>query len=253
MKFKTTPYHYDLIKDTDRLSVFWQAIKENDSNKNLAYDLGCGCGVLSYFLSFYFKEIISLECNPKITQCAKENLAEFNNIEVINTNVLDYNFEKKADLIVCEMLDTALIDEGQVPILNHAKKFLKEDGNIIPHSIINTVELVRFTRHNIHWDDGEYYRSYSNPIVYSQFNFSDDIETNFKTNLNIKANKKGVINGLKITTYTKISKDIIAGPLPMLNPPLMIPLNDKKINANDIINVELKYIMGGGIETIEVK
>jgi len=47
MKFKTTPYHHDLLKDTDRLAVFFEAIDEYDSNTDLAFDLGCGSGILS--------------------------------------------------------------------------------------------------------------------------------------------------------------------------------------------------------------
>ena len=120
MKFKTTPYHHDLLKDKDRLSVIWQAIQEYDSSTELAYDLGCGSGVLSYFLSSKFDEIIAIEMDNKASKCAKDNLADFGNVEVINGNVLDYEFSKKADLIVCEMLDTALIDEEEVPVLNYA-------------------------------------------------------------------------------------------------------------------------------------
>ena len=67
------------------------------------------------------------------------------------------------------------------------------------------------------------------------------------------ANKEGLLNGLKITTYTKLNENLIAGPLPMLNPPLLIPLDEKQINVNDFIEVEIKYIMGNGIETIETK
>ena len=69
MKFKTTPYHFDLIKDYERLSAFWQAIKEYEGDNELAYDLGCGSGVLSYFLSTYFKEIISIEIDPAAFAC----------------------------------------------------------------------------------------------------------------------------------------------------------------------------------------
>ena len=253
MKFKTTPYHYDLLKDKDRLSLFWQAITDYDSNSNLAYDLGCGCGVLSYFLSLYFDEVLSLEIDSKAYQCAKDNLRDFKNIKIINTDVLNYTFEKDADLIVCEMLDTALIDEEEIPVLNHAKKFLKKDGKIIPHSIINTAELVNMKRQYIHWDENEEYITYSRPVVYSQLNFLDDIKEEFETILNLKSNKTGFVNGLKITTYTRITENIIAGPLPMLNPPLLIPLTERKINKNDLINVELKYIMGEGIESIETK
>ena len=254
MKFKTTPYHNDLLKDTDRLSVFYQAIKEYDSNNHLAYDLGCGSGILTYFLTDYFEEIISLEINKKTFQCAKDNLKDFSNVEVINSDVLNYQFTKKADLIVCEMLDTALIDEEEIPVLNYAKKFLKEDGKIIPQGIINAAELVNLERHYLHWDEGNInYYPLSNQIIYDELNFLNDIDPEFKTDLRFKVTKDGVLNGLKITTYTKLNDNIIAGPLPMLNPPLLIPLDEMQVKVNDFIEVELKYIMGNGIESIGTK
>ena len=62
-----------------------------------------------------------------------------------------------------------------------------------------------------------------------------------------------MINGLKITTFTKLNEDIIAGPSPMLNPPLLVPLEEKSVKVNDLINVRLKYIMGNGIESIQTQ
>lgn len=253
MKFKTTPYHSDLLKDKERLSAFFQAIEEYDGNTGLAYDLGCGSGVLSYFLSGHFNEIIAIEADRKASECAKYNLGMFNNVEVVNSDVFDYEFIKKADLIVCEMLDTALIDEEEVPVLNHAKKFLKHDGKIIPQGIINTVELVNMQRNHVHWDEGAIYEEYSKPIVYSEFDFLNYIDQEFETDLTLKSQKEGIVNGLKITTFTKLDDDIIAGPSPMLNPPLLIPLEEKRVKVNDLINVNLKYIMGNGIESIQTR
>ena len=253
MKFKTTPYHHDLLKDTERLSVFFEAIEEYDYNNEVAYDLGCGSGILSYFLSSKFDEIISIEVNRESFRCAKENLKDFKNIQVVNSDVLDYDFARKADLIVCEMLDTALIDEEEIPVLNHAKEFLKEDGKIIPQGVINSVELVNLERHYVHWDEGVNYEILSEEIIYSQINFLEDIAPEFQTELRLKAIKDGTANGLKITTYTRLNDNIIAGPMPMLNPPLLIPLDEREIRENDFIDVELKYIMGNGIESIETK
>lgn len=254
MKFKTTPYHFDLLKDEERLSAFFTAIGEYDSNAGLAYDLGCGSGILSYFLSPIFDEIISFEKNAKVAECAKENLRDFSNIQVINTDVFEYNFTKKADLIVCEMMDTAMIDEEQIPVLNHVREFLKEDGAIIPMGIINTVELVKLERKNIHWDeDGANYEVFSDAEVYSTFDFMDDIKPEFEKAISLKANRDGTINGLKITTFTKLNENIICGPTPMLNPPLLIPLDERFVKSNDFINVKLKYIMGNGIESIEIE
>ena len=90
-------------------------------------------------------------------------------------------------------------------------------------------------------------------MVYSQFNFSDDIDPEFSSNFTLKANKDALLNGLKITTYTILDDDIIAGPLPMLNPPLMIPLYEKRVRVNDFIHVEIKYSMGKGIESIKTR
>ena len=254
MKFKTTPYHSDLLKDTDRLASFYNAIMEYGGNTGLAYDLGCGSGILSYFLSFYFEEIIALELDFKAAKCAKENLSDFSNIEVINENVIGYGFEKKADLIVCEMMDTALIDEEQVPVLNYAKKFLKEDGQIIPREIINTVELVNLQRDNVHWDeDGAKYEVLSDAEVYSKFNLLDDINPSFEKEISIKSKKDAFVNGLKITTFAKLNDNIICGPTPMLNPPLLIPLEKRFVKGNEFINVKLKYIMGNGIESIQTE
>ena len=253
MKFKTTPYHFDLLKDSERLSAFFQAISEYDGKNELAYDLGCGSGVLSYFLSSFFNEIIALEIDSTASKCAKENLSSFNNIKVINENVLDHDFDKKADLIVCEMMDTALIDEEQVPVLNHAKKFLKPSGKIIPQGVINAVELVNMEREYIHWDENAKYEVFSEMMIYSQFDFLEDIDSDFEINLSFKAKKDGIVNGIKITTFTKLTDDIICGPTPMLNPPLLIPFDGKSIKGNEYITVKLKYIMGNGIESIETK
>ena len=89
--------------------------------------------------------------------------------------------------------------------------------------------------------------------VYSEFDFLDDIIPEFKAELKLKANKDASINGLKITTYTKLNENLIAGPLPMLNPPLLIPLDERQVKVNDFIDVEIKYIMGNGIESIKTK
>ena len=108
-------------------------------------------------------------------------------------------------------------------------------------------------RHHIHWDEGAKYEVLSDEIVYSEYNFLDEIDPNFKANLELKVKKEGLLNGLKITSYTKVNDEIIAGPLPMLNPPLLVPLDERQIKVNDFIDVELKYIMGNGIESIKTK
>ena len=279
MKFKVNSYHYNLLKDHERLSAFKEAIfdfmenHEGDSPDKRAFDLGCGSGVMSYFASGYFDKVISIEKESRIAHFARENLKDFQNIEVINADALDFDFESKADLIICEMLDTALIDEEEVPVLNHARRFLKEGGRIIPHSIINVAEPVFMKNHYIQYEDLESHPEYDvlgKFVVYSDIDFLEKIDENFQADIKlslfdgeffnseeyeakdlIDEDKYIKVNGIKITSFTRLGENIICGPTPMLNPSLLVPMEEIKLKAGGSFEMSLSYVMGGGIETIE--
>lgn len=260
MKFQTTSYHFNLLKDEQRLAVFYEAILDYVKNQNkdnlIAFDVGCGSGVLSFFAQPFFKEIFSCEIDSKTFNCTKNNLNDFDNISLFNDDATAISFNKKADLIICEMLDTALIDEEQVPVLENVKKYLKDTGEIIPQGIFNLAQLVNMEREYFHYDDvGENinYEPLSNEILYSKINFLEDINPKFEGTLDFKIRNDGEINGVKITTVTKLNENIVCGPTPMLNPPLLIPLDNLNVKRNDLIRLNLKYIMGKGIETIKTE
>ena len=298
MKFKVNSYHFKLLRDYERLSAFKEAIDDygirngmasNGSDSKVAFDLGCGSGVLSYFASEYMDGIIAIELNNSTYQLAKENLKAFDNIQVFNDDILSFDFSKlneKADLIICEMLDTALIDEEEVPVLNHARKFLKDDGEIIPKGMINSAEPIFMNNHFIQYEDDEYspiYVSLGESVVYSEFDFMNEIDCNFsaeielkiygkeeldemgfeeklsqekyekfnfKENFNIEEDKLK-INGIKLTSFTKLNENIICGPTPMLNPEMLIPIKETEVSCGDSVRIGLEYVMGGGVETIK--
>ena len=298
MKFNVNSYHFKLLKDYERLSAFKEAIDDyairnggdsNDSTSKVAFDLGCGSGVLSYFASEYMGRIIAIELNNSTYQLAKENLKEFDKIQVVNDDLLSFDFSKlneKADLIICEMLDTALIDEEEVPVLNRAREFLNDDGEIIPRGMINSVEAIFMNNHFIQYEDDEYspiYISLGESVVYSEFDFMNEIDCNFsaeielkiygkeeldemgfeeklsqekyekfnfKENFNIEEDKLK-INGIKLTSFTKLNENIICGPTPMLNPEMLIPIKETEVSCGDSVRIGLEYVMGGGVETIK--
>ena len=301
MKFNVNSYHFKLLRDYERLSAFKEAIDDyakgrNDAHSDLdeesiAFDLGCGSGVLSYFAKDYMDRIIAIELNKSSYQLAKENLKEFDKIQVFNDDILSFDFSKlnvKADLIICEMLDTALIDEEEVPVLNYAKRFLKEDGTIIPQAVINSAEPVFMNNHFIQYEDDEYspvYLALGHSTIYSEFDFRDDINCNysaeielrsfdpfeleerkfedeisseryerfnFKENFNIMENKLK-INGIKLTSFTKLNENIICGPTPMLNPCILVPIEEVELGCGDSLRIRLEYVMGGGVETIKTE
>jgi predicted RNA methylase len=220
--------------------------------KGTVYDLGTGSGILSAWAAPNSNFVYAIEINKSIAKIARSNLKDFDNVEIIIADVTKYSFSKKADVIICEMLDTALIDEEQVPVLNSVRKYLKNSGIIIPCGILNCIEPVQVDTENICYEEDGHpkNRVLGDPNFYSRINFRHHIEETFNESIDIKIRTPGIISGVKITTFTLITEDIICGPTPMLNPPLIIPVERTKVYPNDIINLNLHYKMGGGLESV---
>lgn len=255
-KIRTTPYHLNLLSDKERVLAFQEAIKEKA--KGTVYDIGAGCGILSILAAPYADFIYAVEIDHTTAKLAESNLKPFDNILVINKDAKEVIFGEKADLIICEMLDTALIDEEQAPVLNSILKYLKEGGEVIPKKIFNGVEAIDMERENICYEDNEAnekpnYDVMSDFKIYSEIDFKNKIEEDVETDLEFKISKKGSVSGIKITTFTLLTDSLICGPTPMLNPPLLIPTEKIKVNIGDIIKVKLIYKMGGGLDSIRTR
>lgn len=247
MKFRVTAYHQHLLRDHERLSAFHEAIAS--TARGLTYDLGAGSGILSFFASEYADHVIAIERDPRIAACARENLSDLENVTVVNEEALEYEFGEKADTIICEMLDTALIDEEQVPVLRRALRFLKEEGNVIPASVINAAEPVMMRGGSISYDENITAPSSGPLYVYDRIDFRGRIPEKFRGTLKLVAS--GSFNAIRITSFTVPAENIICGPTPMMNPPLLIPLGDTL--EEDDFRVKLSYTMGGGLDSVKAE
>ena len=221
-------YHHDLTSDPERLAGFYEAIQ--NKAKGTVYDIGAGSGILSIWASAHSNFVYAVEINKNVAKRTRSRLKSFKNIKVITGDARDTLFLKnadlkRADLIICEMLDTALIDEEQVPVLNSVMKYLKEDGEIIPYGVINCVEPVQTAVEHICYEEhGKPETEVLGDLTaYSTIKFKGSptsklkpIEEKFDTVVDLKINSKGMISGMKITTFTLITPEIICGPTPML-------------------------------------
>ena len=158
-----------------------------------------------------------------------------------------------APAIAGAILYGPLIDEEQVPVINNVQNYTKKDTIFIPHSTYDTIQIGTSTiKHITYKEYGNVeFKSLSDEITYNEVIFSETINPNFNKEIQIKARNKGLINTLLITTYTRVTEELITEPTPMLNPPLLIPLNEKKVDKGDLIIINLEYIMGGGLNTIK--
>ena len=251
MKIKS--YQQDLLADQERLAAFNEAIKEK--TKGIIYDLGSGTGVFASLAASQAKKIYAIEKDPVTAALAKINLVNFENISLVIKDVKDVHFQEKADIIICEMLDTALIDEEQVPILNFVRKFLKKTGEFIPCGVFNGVEVVSLDYTHICYQEEEKpsHQIISPLIIYDTIDFKEHIEEKVNIRLPISVNRDAMASGIKISTFTILTPHLICGPTPMLNPPLLIPTNNIKVTKGEKLILHLSYNMGGGLNTIRAE
>jgi predicted RNA methylase len=250
---KISAYQQNLLSDTERLAVFFEAI--TNKAQGIVYDLGTGSGVLASKAAEVADQVYAVEKNELSARRALNTLSHFNNVSVLVGDARRIHFPEKADLIICEMLDTGLIDEDLIPVLNHTRPYLKEGGHIIPCEILNGVESINLRAGHLCYQEGPVkYLEVMGPLrIYNRLNLMKEIDEQVDLSLKLKINSSGKVNGIRLTTFTLLTPDIICGPTPMLNPPLLIPTNTLDVLENQMISLNLKYTMGGGLDTIEAR
>lgn len=234
------------------MAGFYEAIKKVEG---IVYDIGTGSGILSTWAVPYANFIYAVEADSAVANKTRPFLKGFKNISFIEGDARKVHFPQKADFIICEMLDTALIDEEQVPVLNSVLKYLKKNGDVIPQGIINAAEPVHMEAEHICYQENESSLHYiMGPLkVYIQYDFRTPINPLADFQLHLKINSDGIFNGLKITSFTLITPQIICGPTPMLNPPLMIPTEKLRVKKGDVVKIKLSYQMGGGLNSVRIE
>ncbi|MFC7043778.1 methyltransferase domain-containing protein [Halonotius sp. GCM10025705] len=115
-------YQYNLLSDDQRLSTIKEAIDEHIETGDVVADLGAGVGVLSYLASDKAKKVYAVEMDREVFEEGSRIMENegLDNVEYIRDDARAVDLPEKVDVILCEMLDTALVAELQVPVMNYA-------------------------------------------------------------------------------------------------------------------------------------
>ncbi|HID47712.1 MAG TPA: methyltransferase domain-containing protein [Methanothermococcus okinawensis] len=259
LRLNVPQWHYSMLQDRERLGVFKWAIERSVKYNDVLYDVGTGSGVLAMIAARIARKVYAIELDPITYQYALENIEinRFKNIELIEGDAREYVPEEEVDVVVMEMLDTALITEPQIPVMNAILKkgILKEGGKVIPERVYNTAQVVFSRMDHIYYDEEITSQPLSKEIPYSVIDFHRINREEVSYNLEFKISSeevKGARIGIRLNTYTQLTGDTVAGSTPMLNPPLVIPLESPRIEDN-ILKIKLSYRMGGDLESIKIR
>ncbi len=134
-------WHFPMVNEERRNAAFEKAIRAAVRPGDLVLDIGAGSGLLSLLAARAGAgRVIACEVNRPLAEIAREIVAKNGFSEIIEiipkaSQQLDPNVDlpRRADVLVAEVLDSAVIGEGALETIEHARHHLLAPGaRIIP-------------------------------------------------------------------------------------------------------------------------
>ncbi|MEL7021233.1 MAG: methyltransferase domain-containing protein [Bacteroidota bacterium] len=140
-------YHLEMVMDSTRVSICQQAIAATIRPESIFLELGCGTGIFSIQAAKICQRVYAIESDPDILAIARDNARRAgvaHKITFVEGDAMTAQLPERCDVAFCEMMSIWAINEPQVPVIERAKRdLLTQDATILPHQIINLVELGR--------------------------------------------------------------------------------------------------------------
>ncbi|WP_173874130.1 methyltransferase domain-containing protein [Streptomyces albus subsp. chlorinus] len=136
-------WHFAMLNDTERNDALVRAIEQHVTPDSLVLDIGTGSGLLAMAaVRAGAGQVVSCEENPLLAEVARQVVAAHGmsgRVTVLTERStglgVGRGLPRRADLVVAEVVGSALIDEGLLPTVRHARaELLAPDGVLLPGS-----------------------------------------------------------------------------------------------------------------------
>ena len=141
------PAHW-CLRDRERTEALMAAVERAVRPGDTVVEPGAGSGILSLAAAAAgAARVYAVELDPLLAGWLGQSVALngfSDRITVVAGNALSVDLPRPADVVVAELIDTGLIDEVQVPVLNafHARGVVGPRTRLVPERYATSVELV---------------------------------------------------------------------------------------------------------------
>lgn len=273
--FSSIDFVGQCLVDKERTLAFQKAIKAKVKKNDTVIDMGTGSGIMTLFSAKAgAKKIFAIEFDPFVASIAQkifranQSLTKKISLLIEDARIVSFPSKVKFDVVISEMLTTAMIDEPQVRAINnlHAKGLVDSSTRFIPErqdtfatlahadyslfGVATPMILHLWKWHN--WSKLKL-KMMSTPVRLNSISFNESNKENFTATIEIIARRAGSVNGLYLTSKSILSEGIVVEDTEAMNAPMLIPLKQiKKVVLNQKVRVKIAYILGGGYENFSV-
>lgn len=262
--FGFSPLYYHIMEsDQQRIGAFQQAFElHNHLQDGVVCEVGVGTLALTKLYMPYVKKAYWIESNPHLIPflevAIKENAWQ-DKVEVYYENALEVELPEPVDYLIGELMSIYCANELQVQIFQHMRQFLKPEGQLFPHRIINFARLctaqfeegrkhypINFSRHRPMF--------LSQQGLVNEINLAQEEGQGMEVTFNIPVHLSGKINALYLESYVEVTSGANFTGTDSLMPPTVLKTdNVLPVQAGDKVQVVLKVHYGTSLEEVSCR
>ena len=268
-----TDYPYLCLVDKKRTTAFREAIHKAVKRGDVVVDVGSGTGIFALFAAeagaakVYAVEVehlLATSLRQTVTASKYKDV-----IEVVEGNALEVDLPKSVDVVITELIETGLMDEMQVPVMNalHKAGIIGSKTKVIPQANQTNLELVHINDefygykikapkhlwpfYSINPDEWSQLdvMPLSNKLTVADMNLEEgtnnqDVDTvlTFKVHKSTKP-----INAIRISGVLTLTDGIELGAAHSVNGDKVLSLSEDILPSGGEVKLHVSYKMGGGL------
>lgn len=265
-------YHGQMLANEQRMGPFHESIDRLVPKNSHVVELGGGTGVMSFFAAKHARRVTLVERLPHVAAAARHLLAAngvSGKVTVVEGDAGDFIPDEPADVVICEMLHSALVREKQIEVLKrfkaqHEGRFGLRIPRIIPEATILAVQPV-FQPYDFHGyyapvpfffeagAQGVSTKEMGQPHIYSVIQYTQDLPERFVVDTPVVIEQAGNVNALRF--ITKVPVGLFADELrsadwhmPYMSLALARPVS---VGIGDMLRIRFQYDPGDTIESLQ--
>ncbi len=272
--WSNTDYPYICLIDRKRTLAFKEAIEATVKPGDVVVEVGAGSGILSLFAAGAgAARVYAVEIDPvlaaSLRQTVRINQLE-DKIEVVEADAMAAALPENVDVVIGELIDTGLLDEMQVAVMNglHERGVIGGKTKLIPQAYETFLQLVH-TESNFYGyhiaapkHDWPYYSEdpdsweqlevadLSEPQKVGYFDFqAGRVEPGIDKVLAFSVPAGQTATALRLSGTVHLTADLALGPTNSLNGDKILPLAEV---CEGNVKLRVRYTMGAGLDNLSL-
>jgi predicted RNA methylase len=272
--WSNTDFPYMCLRDRVRTEALGAEIDSLVRPGDRVLDIGAGTGILGLLaLRAGADHVVAVEADPTLSRYLSETFEA--NGYADRTTVLQGDARTvdlpSADVVVAELIETGLMSELQVPVMNtlHRRGVVDHRTRFAPHGYRTAFELVHADRTFYGFEirgerhEWSFYGDMDTwtPVTVDPVSAKATVwESRFDQGVMAEAvavrvgfpvPRPGVVNAVRLSGEVLLRNTAPIGPCPSMNGDKVIDIAARAVDAGVAV-VDISYVMGAGLDSLEV-